>query len=153
MVKGNYTGNFPKRWRNFPWLMMADPSLPGWGRRSAPPPRANGGRAAIQPSMNFVCLRLAKRQRRSHVRCAIKWWGLALKAAFKRPWWFFFFSFSARPCYRAYHNPLTRHGLKNGPKLKHWFFKLDELLRWTCLIPHNNNLNTYIQVGYGWVWI
>jgi len=50
--------------------MLADPALPGWGGRSAPPPHAGGGRAAIQPSMVFILLRLAKRLRRAHVRGA-----------------------------------------------------------------------------------
>ena len=52
--------------------MEADPSLPGWGGWSAPPPTSGGGRAAIHPSMKFIALRLAKRQRSSHVRTTNK---------------------------------------------------------------------------------
>jgi hypothetical protein len=47
--------------------MVADPSLMGWGGRSAPPPHAGGGRAAIQRRMNLILLRQAKRLRRAHV--------------------------------------------------------------------------------------
>jgi hypothetical protein len=48
--------------------MEADPSLPGWGGRSAPPPSAGGGRARHPSRMKIVVLRLAKRRRSSHVR-------------------------------------------------------------------------------------
>jgi hypothetical protein len=40
--------------------MEEDPSLPGWGGWSAPPPTAGGGRAAIHLRMKFVVLRVAK---------------------------------------------------------------------------------------------
>ena len=59
-----YTAKF----LNLVWLREADPSLPGWGGWSAPPPSAGGGRPAIQAWMKFILLNLAKRLRRPHVR-------------------------------------------------------------------------------------
>ena len=47
--------------------MEANPPLPGWGGRSAPPPTAGIGRAAIQRPMKFIALRLAKWHRNLHV--------------------------------------------------------------------------------------
>ena len=43
------------------WLMGADPSLPGWGGRSAPPPQPA---EVIQRRMIIILLRLAKRRRK-----------------------------------------------------------------------------------------
>ena len=51
--------------------MEADPSLLGWGRRSAPSLTASGGRAAIHLAMKFVALR---GQAAEDLSCAHHYW-------------------------------------------------------------------------------
>jgi hypothetical protein len=55
---------------NVCWLMEADPYLPGWGRRPAPPPIAGGKGATIRARMKFVTHHLANQRVGAHVRGA-----------------------------------------------------------------------------------